>query len=68
MKKTANSKIFVAKPAEYDINALKSELEILSDSVNGHFADNDIKEAIARLVPTYRMQRENVPGKELFTA
>ena len=54
LKKTAHSKIFVGQPIEITHDELQEKLDILSEAIK---KDNRaIKEAVAKVVPTYVMK------------
>ena len=56
LKKTAHSKIFVGQPIQITPAELQDKLDILSEAVT---KDNHaIKEAVAKVVPTYTMKEE----------
>ena len=56
LKKTAHSKIFVGQPIEITADELQAKLDVLTEAIT---KDNRaIKEAVAKVVPTYTMKEE----------
>ena len=56
LKKTAHSKIFVGQPIEITADELQAKLDVLAEAIT---KDNRaIKEAVAKVVPTYTMKEE----------
>ncbi len=55
LRATKHNKIFVAKPLHTDYEMLKRELEVLSSKIYKTSNNQEIKEYVKVLVPTYKM-------------
>jgi FlaA1/EpsC-like NDP-sugar epimerase len=50
---TANKKIFIAKPSDFDFDTLKAEIEILNKLANEE-STSELREYMKKIVPTFK--------------
>ena len=60
LQKTANDLIFIGEPMNFDAAALLAELRVLKE--NAYNNDPHIKEKVAKIVKTYRINIEQKQG------
>ena len=62
LKNTANEKIFIGKPGEYDLAKLKKAInKIMFIGINGD--KDELKEAISEVVTTYKYKKTETPAQ-----
>lgn len=59
LQDTANSKIHIGKPIEFDEEKLFSELELMKEESREEISDDRVRKWVKSLVPTYQMRDEN---------
>lgn len=59
LQDTANSKIHIGKPIEFDEDKFFAELEIMKEESKEEISDEEVRKWVKRLVPTYQMRDEN---------
>lgn len=59
MQDTANSKIHIGKPIEFDEDKFFADLEIMKEESKEEISDDEVRKWVKHLVPTYQLKDAN---------